>query len=52
MTEANPGILEPRRDKVMKNNKKKKKIITDPQGSYTGKPADNREKPVQDVDDL
>ncbi len=25
---------------------------TDPLGSYTGKPADVNEKPVQDVDDL
>ena len=26
--------------------------VTDPQGSYTGRPADPREKPVQDADDL
>ena len=25
---------------------------TDPQGSYTGVPADPRERPVQDADDL
>ena len=25
---------------------------TDPNGSYTGKPADKYEKPVQDADDL
>ena len=25
---------------------------TDPAGSYTGQPADRREKPVQDADDL
>lgn len=25
---------------------------TDPQGSYTGKPADPKEKPEQDADDL
>lgn len=25
---------------------------TDPQGSYTGRPTNPREKPVQDVDDL
>ena len=25
---------------------------TDPQGSYTGKPMDPRERPVQDADDL
>ena len=29
-----------------------KKIITDPNGSYTGKPRDKNEKPVQDADDL
>lgn len=25
---------------------------TDPNGSYTGKPADKSEKPIQDADDL
>lgn len=25
---------------------------TDPNGSYTGRPVDPKEKPVQDVDDL
>jgi len=25
---------------------------TDPQGSWTGRPADPREEPVQDADDL
>lgn len=25
---------------------------TDPQGSYTGRPVDLREEPVQDADDL
>ena len=28
------------------------KIETDPLGSYTGKPSDPMEKPVQDADDL
>jgi hypothetical protein len=32
--------------------KKKKKINTDPQGSYTGRPEEPYEKPVQDADDL
>lgn len=32
--------------------KKEKPINTDPNGSYTGKPADPEEKPVQDADDL
>ncbi len=27
-------------------------IDTDPNGSYTGKPADPEEKPIQDADDL
>ena len=27
-------------------------IVTDPQGSYTGVPADPNERPVQDADDL
>jgi len=27
-------------------------IITDPNGSYTGKPLDPEERPIQDVDDL
>ena len=31
---------------------KKKKIVTDPFGSYTGRPVDAYEKPVQDADDL
>lgn len=31
---------------------KKDKIITDPNGSYTGRPLDPKEKPIQDADDL
>ena len=31
---------------------KKEKIITDPNGSYTGRPTDPNDKPVQDADDL
>ena len=31
---------------------KKNKIVTDPDGSYTGVPEDRNEKPVQDADDL
>jgi hypothetical protein len=27
-------------------------IVTDPEGSYTGRPKDPYEKPVQDADDL
>ena len=29
-----------------------KKIVSDPDGSYTGRPVDDREKPIQDADDL
>lgn len=32
--------------------KQEKKILTDPQGSYTGRPLEKEEVPVQDVDDL
>lgn len=32
--------------------KKEEKIITDPDGSYTGRPRDPHEWPVQDADDL
>lgn len=32
--------------------KQEKKILTDPQGSYTGRPIEKEELPVQDVDDL
>ena len=32
--------------------KKKEKIVTDPFGSYTGRPKDPDEKPIQDADDL
>ena len=31
---------------------KEKKIVTDPNGSYTGRPKNPEETPVQDVDDL
>ena len=31
---------------------KEKKIVTDPNGSYTGRPKHPEEIPVQDVDDL
>ena len=30
----------------------KKRIVTDPTGSYTGRPRDREEIPVQDADDL
>ena len=31
---------------------KKDKIITDPNGSYTGRPLDPNDKPIQDAGDL
>ncbi len=27
-------------------------IVTDPNGSYTGRPLDREERPIQDADDL
>ena len=32
--------------------KKEKAIVIDPDGSYTGRPQDMTDKPVQDADDL
>jgi len=31
---------------------KKEKIVSDPNGMYTGRPVDRDEKPIQDADDL
>lgn len=35
-----------------RNDYQKQVIITDPNGSYTGRPVDEKDKPVQDADDL
>lgn len=35
-----------------KGSFKDKRIISDPNGSYTGRPQDRYEIPVQDADDL
>lgn len=35
-----------------KKEEKSERINTDPFGSYTGRPADQNEKPIQDADDL
>ena len=35
-----------------KRNKEKELIVTDPFGSYAGRPKDPDEKPIQDADDL
>ena len=34
------------------NKKKKEVIATDPFGSYTGRPMDPDDRPIQDADDL
>ena len=31
---------------------KKERIVVDPDGSYTGRPKDPMDKPIQDADDL
>ena len=31
---------------------KREKIVSDPNGSYTGRPVDPEDRPVQDADDL
>lgn len=36
----------------MDKKKETEKIVTDPNGSYTGRAQDPMEKPVQDADDL
>ena len=36
----------------MPKRRKKPQIVTDPQGSWTGRPVDRDEQPVQDADDL
>ncbi len=33
-------------------NTTSERIITDPNGSYTGRPMDPEERPIQDADDL
>ncbi len=40
------------RDKIIKEIVNRRPSKTDPNGSYTGKPKDKNEKPVQDADDL
>lgn len=38
---------------MSKQKDKKQEIIsTDPNGSYTGRPQDPNERPIQDADDL
>ena len=33
-------------------SRKQERIMTDPNGSYTGRPQDPNERPIQDADDL
>lgn len=35
-----------------KKEMKEERIVTDPFGSYTGRPDDPQERPIQDADDL
>jgi len=37
---------------INKEKKKREVIVTDPFGSYTGRPSDPQERPIQDADDL
>ena len=37
---------------MKQTNRKEEKIVSDPFGSYTGRPLDPDERPVQDADDL
>lgn len=39
-------------DSVVKSFVDEESFKTDPNGSYTGHPADENEKPIQDADDL
>ncbi len=39
-------------NKLKKAAKSMRKAMTDPQGMYTGVPADPYEEPIQDADDL
>lgn len=41
-----------RAERAAKSFVKKSSIAHDPGGSYTGRPAEKGEKPVQDADDL
>ena len=37
---------------VTSMKKERETIISDPNGMYTGRPADPEERPIQDADDL
>ena len=40
------------KEKKNADNSGDKRIVTDPFGSYTGRPVDKNEHPIQDADDL
>ncbi len=44
--------LSPKVKSVVKSFVESDSFKVDPNGSWTGNPADKKEKPVQDVDDL
>ena len=51
-TAQNARMIGRRIDFSMKTGDDQYRIITDPQGSYTGVPEDPYDEPVQDADDL
>ncbi len=52
LNRQNAKMIGRRVDFSMKGGDERDRIITDPQGSYTGVPEDPYDKPVQDADDL
>ena len=47
-----PDLTEPVHWYGLSEEFRDEKIITDPNGSYTGRPKDLSDRPVQDADDL
>lgn len=45
-------LLSPKVKKVVDSFTDKDSFKTDPNGSWTGRPEDEKEKPIQDADDL
>ena len=48
----NDTLLSPKVKKVVKSFVDNDSFSVDPNGSWTGHPADEKEKPIQDADDL
>ena len=44
--------MQKKQEEKDKKDMRTKPVITDPQGSYTGRPVERYETPVQDADDL